>query len=150
MLFTCFKKLYYGYKLNIPIELYEKNCYTLEDVASIIIQNFHDYESITVIIAIKFFKEYITRKYKNKINCGNSNIMISIIHESDTWKTISSNGKYLACGIIDDDNICYERWLIRVINNNIYFIDKMSVNKKISNNNIIRISNNFLLKLNIV
>ena len=66
--------------------------------------------------------------------------MISIIHPSDTWKFISSDGKYLTCGKIDKNNICSIRWLLRIKGNNIHFVDKLNVNTEIPNSNVIRIS----------
>jgi hypothetical protein len=122
---------------NIPDSLHKLDCFSIEDVADVIIQGFSDYTDDNVCIAIKYLKDYLNNNYNSKFH---GNAMISIIHFSDTWKTISSDGKYLTCGQIDENNICYSRWLLRIKGNNIHFVDKLNVNNEIPSSNIIRIS----------
>lgn len=138
MLFTLIKKIccWNRYSIlpnnvDIPICLQEIGCFTLEDLANMIITGFYDYKSININIAIKYFKHYLNKNYSSNFNGGT--VLLSLPHKTDPWNSLSSNGKYLVAGNMFK-NFCHSRWLIRVHKNDIFFVDQFHNNIDVSPN----------------
>ena len=108
---------------QIPVLLQDIPCHTLQDIATFIKIHFHDYTSVQVILAIKFFKDYIENNF-NWIFIAP--IIISLPHKTDQWKNIigeSDFGTYLVISKLDN-LLCLYRQLICIKDNQIYCLER--------------------------
>lgn len=108
--------------MDIPLSL---SCNTLEEVVSIAVNGFADMKSTQVKEAITYLKHYFNYNYHTTFNGG---AMISLPHKTDPWYPIDNMvvGSYMVVGRFSG-NYCHSRWLFRVVNDSITYIDQYDV-----------------------
>jgi hypothetical protein len=125
--YICFGNFYTINTISISQELQNIGCFTLEDIAILIINGFNNYDCHNVKIAIEHFRNYLsiysTSKFHNKI-------VISLPHKNDPWQSLNLDNTYLV-GADILGNFCNYRWLIQINQNTVNFIQKFDVNKYI-------------------
>jgi len=119
--------------MNIPSSL---GCNTLEDVVIIVLGGFSDMRSSQVEDAIIYLKKYLNDNYYSIFK---GEAMISIPHKTDPWYPLNNmaRGVYIVGGRLNG-NYCHSRWLLRVINDNITYVEQYEVGLDLPSHRVTR------------